>query len=470
MTITPISLGSGSSPSRFAAGGAAHFINCYLEKQGEDSKAPEIVVASDGLTAFGDLPTDGIRAALEVGAYIYVVYGRVMYRVDSLGEYTVLGNVPTDGLVTMVRNRRTNPQIGIVSDRLFYVYDTVDGSFTRVTGPSTATDFYPTSITILDGYGILPVSNSKWYVTALDDLTSVDGLDFAEAESDPDDIVRASTREGEVVLFGRDTTEWWQDTGDADFAFARSQAIRLGCLSAGSVAAVDRTLAWIAHDGTVRLMSGYGGDRISDHAVERAIASVDPDTIYATSWWARGHTFYAISSAEWTWIYDLSTGKWHERKSYGQSRWDIAVVARFGLQWVAGSSSSGELYVMSPDAMDEDGTAIVMTTQTPPVHAFPYRLCFNALYVDIVPGVGLNTSATAELDPELMVSWSDNGGQTWSTERRVKLGKLGQMTQRAVVRRLGIGNQIGRTFRFSISASVARAFLGASVDVDKLAA
>lgn len=470
MSITPIALGSGSSPSRFAAGGAAHFINCYLEKQGEDSKSPAIVVASDGLTAFGELPTDGIRAALEVGAYVYVLYGRVLYRVDENGGYTVLGNVPTDGLVTMVRNRRTDPQIGIVSDRLFYVYDTVDGSFARVTGPSTATDFQPTSITILNGYGILPVSNSRWYVTALDDLTSVDGLDFAEAESDPDDIVRAATREGEVVLFGRDTIEWWQDTGDVDFAFARSQAIRLGCLSAGSVASVDRTLAWIAHDGTVRLMSGYGGDRISDHAVERAISSVDPDTIFATSWWGRGHTFYAISSDEWTWVYDLSTGKWHERKSYEAARWDIAVVARFGLQWVAGSSSGGGLYVMSPDAMDEAGTAIVMTVQTPPVHAFPHRLQFNALYIDIVPGVGLNTTVAAELDPELMVAWSDNGAQTWSTERRIALGRLGKMTQRAVARRLGISNQIGRTFRLSISASVARAFLGASVDVDKLAA
>jgi hypothetical protein len=470
MSMTPIALGSGSSPSRFAAGGAAHFVNCYLEKQGEDAKAPGIVVASDGLTEFATLPTTGIRAAIEVGDYFYCVFGRVFYRVDTIGNYTVLGNIPTDEPVTIVRNRRTSPQIGIVSDRLYYVYDTVDGSFTRVTGPSSATDFEPTSITILDGYGILPVSNSKWYTTALDDLTSVDALDFAEAESDPDDIVRAATREGEVVLFGRDTIEWWQDTGGTDFAFARSQAIRLGCIGAGVVAAVDRTLAWIAQDGTVRLMSGYGGDRISDHAVERAIASVDPSTISATSWWRNGHTFYAISSAEWSWVYDLATSKWHERKSYDQSRWDIAVCARFGLQWLAGSSSTGELYVMSPDAMDEDGTAIVMTVQTPPVHAFPYRLQFNAIYVDIVPGVGLNTTAAAELDPELMVSWSDNGGQTWSTERRIALGRLGKMTQRAVARRLGISNQIGRTFKFSISASVARAFLGASVDVDKLAA
>jgi hypothetical protein len=233
---------------------------------------------------------------------------------------------------------------------------------------------------------------------------------------------------------------------------------------------VDRTLAWIAHDGTVRLMNGYGGDRISDHAVERAIASVDPDDIRATTWTGRGHTFYALFADTWTWVYDLATGKWHERQTYGASRWNVAGCAKYGLQTLAGGITSGALYIMSPDAYDEAGTTMVMTVQTPPVHAFPYRLQFNTVYVDIAPGVGLNTTVAADLDPELMVSWSDNGGQTWSSERRVRLGKLGEMTRRAIARRLGIGTTVGRTFKFSISAAVARGLLGASVDVDKLAA
>ena len=106
MTVMPIALGSGSSPSRFPAGGAARFINCYVERQGDDSKSPEIAVASDGLTSFATLATYPVRAMLEVGAYFYVVSGRVFYQVDSSGNSVVLGNVPTDGLVTMVRNRQ----------------------------------------------------------------------------------------------------------------------------------------------------------------------------------------------------------------------------------------------------------------------------------------------------------------------------------------------------------------------------
>ena len=90
--------------------------------------------------------------------------------------------------------------------------------------------------------------------------------------------------------------------------------------------------------------------------------------------------------------------------------------------------------------------------------------------LDILPGVGLNSSSPELLDPEMMIRWSDDGGYSWSAERRVELGRLGQTVKRAVIRRLGRTTQQGRIFEFSVSAAVARAWLGASVDIEKLAA
>ena len=470
MPIAPLSLGSGSSPSKYAAGGAARLINCYLEQQGEDSKVPSLLTASDGLTALSTMPKTGCRAMLEVGSYLYAVFGQGFYQVDSDGVATLLGTVPTTGLVTMARNRRASPQIGIVSGGAFWVYDTAAGTFTAITGPASATDFFPLSITFVNGYGLLPVASSVFYQTNLDDFTVVNILAQAQAESNSDPNVRGAAREGEYVNFGTRSTEFWQDAGGTPFAFQRSAAIELGCLSAGAVCNVDRTLIWVAHDGTVRLMQGYDGKRISNHAVERAIAGIDAATLLATSWWGRGHTFYCLSSPSWTWVYDLATDKWHERASYLTSRWKASVVGRFGTRWLAGDYSTAGLYGMSETAYGEGADPLVMTVQTPPVHASPYRLQFNALFLDIVPGVGLATGAAQDVAPEVMVSWSDNGGQTWGAERRAALGRQGDMLRRAVLRRLGVTGQIGRTFRISISAAVAKGLLGASVDVDRLAA
>ena len=393
MTLTPISLGSSSNPSRFGAGGVARLVNCYQERQGEDAKADPIIVASDGLTVLATASALGTRALLEVGVYVYGVIGREIVKIGAGGTLAVLGGIPTNGPVYMVRNRRTVPQVAIVSDGLYYVIDTGTDVITQI---SSAVLPPATSLAFFDGYGLLSTTrNGQWFATAIDNFSTIDPLSFGDAESNPDDIVRIATREGEVVVFGTRSTEWFQDTGAVNFAFTRSQAAEIGCLSAGSVAFVDRTLFWVAHDGSVRQMQGYGGARVSTHAVERAIAGVDPSTILATTWWQGGHTFYAISCASWTWVYDLATSKWHERESYGQSRWRVSCVARFGNAWLAGDSSTGDLYIMSPDVHAESFDPLILTVQTPPVHAFPKRLQFSALYLDIVPGVGLAPTTTS---------------------------------------------------------------------------
>lgn len=466
MAPVPISLGTGSNNARHGAAGITRHLNCYLEKQ-DETKNNSMIVASDGLSTFATLASVGCRAMIEVGVYVVAVYGRNVYRLARDGTALLIGGFPTSGHVSIRKNRRDYPQVGLVSDGLFYVVDTQAWTIAQV----VVTDLpAPLALGMFDGYGILPASKNQWYITAVDDFTTISLLDFAAAEGDPDEIITCDERDGEVILFGKDTIEWWQDTGGADFPFTRSQVVHIGCLGAGSVHKVDRTVAWIDRNGVVRLMDGYDGKRISDHGIERDIKAADPATITSTSWATGGHTFIAWSWDGGTRVYNLTNGTWHDRESYGDNRWCVSHVVRFGDSLLAGNYETGAVYTMSADAYDEAGDPLVMTIQTPPVHASPMRLQFNALFIDIIPGVGINSTATQDADPSLMVSWTDNGGKTWSTERQISLGALGEYTRRAVTRRLGVGNSVGRVFKFSISAAVAKAIQGASVDVEKLAA
>jgi hypothetical protein len=494
----PISLGTGSNRARFGLAGAERHINCYVEQLGDEAADPSVIVAHDGLSDFATMASAGVRGMIEVGAYLYVVSGRQVYRVDAGGGVTTIGGIPTDGPVYMARNRRAVPQIGILSSGLFYVIDTGANTLQLVTGATStsATLTDPTltdptltdpslgssssawtlppgsSLTVLDGYGIIPVSNGRWFTTGIDDFTTIDELDFGTADSNPDEIVRAETREGEVVLFGTRSTEWWKDTGDVDFPFkdGRVAIAELGCLAAGSVAKIDRTLAWIAHDGTVRLMSGYDGQRISTHAVERDIASAVPEQITSTSWAARGHSFYQISSPDWTWCWNRTTNTWSERQSYGNTRWRCSTVSKFGTKWIAGDATLGKLYTMSPDVAVEGNAPLVMTVRTPPVHSFPNRLDASALYVRPVMGVGTNTGVTQDDNPELMMRLSFDGGEVWNGEDRASLGRQGERIERVKFTRLGHIPAQGCTFEFSISAAVIKGLIGpAYLDAKKLA-
>jgi len=466
MAILPITLGTQSNPGRFSTAGSARLTNLMIEQSGQEGKALTVLYPVPGLASFSTLTGGGgVRAMLATDNWLYVVAGRLLFRVDASGASTLIGGIPTDGLVTMGRNRANPTQIGISSDGLFWVV--VDATLT----PNADTDLPPSSsLAVLDGYGILPGYGSVFHISDADDFTAFDPLDFASAESSPDATMRVAVRESEVVFFGTESTEWWQNSGGT-FPFSRVQTARIGCLSAASVATVDRTLAWVAQDGTVRLMEGYSGKVISNHAVDRFVADeTTKSELTATSWAQDGHTFYCLSGTNETWVYDIATGLWHNRESYGYSRWRCSYVVQFAGKTIAGDASTGILYQMHRDYADEAGEPLICESITPPNHAAPERLQVNALHLDVITGQGIVPGDDSTTEPQIMVQGSRDGGATFGTERWISMGHRGERVKRIVLRRWGVYGVQGVTWRVRSSAAVARGFLSAHMDAQKLRA
>ena len=468
MTTIPLVFPSQSNPGRFSANGSARLINCFREQQGGEGTVDTPIQASSGLSLFSTVAGGGgIRAALVVDTYLYVVAGRLLFRVDQGGSATQLGAIPTDGPVYMGRNRAIPTQIGICSAGQFWVLTGTTLTLNADLDLPAASSF-----AVLDGYGILPGFGNQWYITDTDNFTAIDALDFASAESSPDAILRVAVRENEVVFFGANSTEWWRNTGES-FPFGRITAKRLGCLSAGSVTSFAQSLAWIASDDDgnifVAVMSGYDGQRISTHAVERAIRDeADKAAITATSWGEDGHTFLAISGTDWTWVYDKTTGLWAERASYGSDRWRCSYVVPFADKLIACDATEGKLYEMHRDLTDEAGDPLILDIITPTHHAYPKRMRVDALRARAVMGQGAVPGDSSTTDPQLMIRTSRDGGATWGAERSVSMGAAGQRVKRIVERRWGVYSDQGVTYRLSVSAAVARGFLDAFMDAEGL--
>jgi len=460
MPKVPLQLGIQSNPGRHPAAGSARIYNCYMEPGGEEGTTQTPLYPVAGLTQWAAASSSGgVRAMLATANYLYVVRGRLLERFDSSGASTTIGGIPTDGPVFMARNRaEPEPEIGIVSG----------GSYWRATGTTLAentdTDLPPTSsIDVLNGYFILPGFAGVWYISDVDDGSSIDPADFASAESLPDNIVRVATRETELVIFSSDSTEWWQDTGAA-FPFARVQTARIGCLAARSVANVDRSLMWVAADHTVRLMEGYGGRIVSHPAVQRDIADeTDKSGIVATAWHEAGAWFYSISGTAWTWELNVATGKWHQRKSYGAERWKCAHVCHFAGLTIAGDRSTGALYLMDRDTHTEGSDPLVMEVIAPAVKAFPNNVVVDRLALRVQTGTGLVPGSTSTAEPAIMVAMSRDGGATFGTDRHLSLGTRGNRTK--TVASHSWGQAESAVFRLTCSAAVARGFYEASIDV-----
>jgi hypothetical protein len=464
----PLIFPTQSNPGRFSANGSARLINLFRERQGGEGTVDTPLHAVSGLSLFSTLSGGGIRAALAVDNYLYVVAGRLLFRVDINGASVQIGAIPTDGPVYMGRNRAVPTQIGIVSAGQFWVL-----VGTTLTQNADLDLPAASSFAVLDGYGVLPGYGNQWYITDTDDFTSIDALDFASAESSPDAIKRVAVRENELVFFGADTLEWWRNTGET-FPFGRITAKRIGCLSAGSVTRFAQTLAWVATDEDdnifVAAMNGYDAQRISTHAVERAIRDdANRDSITATSWGEDGHTFLALTGTDWTWVYDKATGLWHERQSYGTSKWRCNNVVAFAGKLIACDASEAKLYEMHRDYYDEAGTPLIVTIVTPTHHVFPDRMQVNKLHVKAVMGQGATPGDDTTTDPQVTIRVSRDGGSNWGPQRSASLGVDGERNLRIVERRWGRPfDDQGATFELSASAAVARGFLDAAMDAKRL--
>lgn len=481
MTIVPLNIGTQSNPGRYGQDGAARLINCYPEEIGKEGKHPIPVYGCAGLADFATL-TDGgaVRCMIDLDAYLYVVAGRAIYRVDTTGTggAVPIGGLASDGHVTMSRNRKNpNPQIAVTCDGISKiivgstVYDIDDSDLS----PANSNFF-------LGGYTVFTHPSGKFSWSAIDETSDIEALDFATAEANPDGLVIGKALGQTAVLLGTRSTEFWALT---DAPFTRQHVIQVGCYAAGSVSevpivtqtVVTDSLAFAATDrqgayAGVCIIENLSARKISNHAVDRAIRD-EPDiaSITSCSWSDGGHAFYSISGSTFSWCWDSATGQWHERQSYGLARWKVRSVQQFGGGLVAGDYTSNKLYRMSNTIYAEGDDHLIMTVQTPPVHAFPEGLEFLAAYIDVIPGVGLASGAAEAIDPEIMVSWSDDG-INFTAPRLLKLGRMGETIKRAKATRLGQSKRAGggRTFRFSVSVAVAKGIMAAALDINKVAA
>lgn len=473
----PISLGFRSNAARNPQAGRAELINCFAEETSQDAKIVWTIYNTEGLTALGSaLAGGGIRAGLQVGSTAYVISGRNVYAVASSGASTLIGGIATDGPVYMQRNRRIPAQIGIVSEGFYYVIDTGANSIAQIFDVNLTA---PISISFLQGYGILPTTDGDIQLTQIDDFTVIDALAVGNAEAFPDGILRSMTLESEALFFGEDSLQFFQDTGADPFPLTPVQSLEIGWLAGDSLAKVDtptrKTIIGVASDHTVRMINGYSAQVISTNEIEEMIKTLDEAgnaaQLKGMAWAYAGRFFYALTCNDWTRVYDSKTGYWHTRKSYGLDRWRVSTVFKFGNKLIAGDYTTGQLYTMSNTVYTEDGNYLVSEIITPHIHAFPYKLKFNALYVDAATGVGLNSTDVHASDPKLLVSWSDDSGYSWSPEVTRALGTDAEYRRITPVRRMGRSkNDKGRLYRLRISAPVPRVTMQMLLDFDKLEA
>lgn len=440
-------------------------VNLYpIKSESGTSKAITALQGTPGLLTFSQPlvevwetnagPARGCRLVID---RCFFVINQTLYEVLSDGSNINRGElITTTGTVSMSDN---GLQLIMVDGLNGYVFTLADNSFVLI----TSTGFLgATTVTYCDGYFILNKPDSGiYYISALNDGTTYDPLDFASAEGTPDNLIAVAAVHGQVWLLGSQSVEVVYDSGNVDFPFQNVQGvfIQYGCIAPYSVVTTSNTIFWVGADkdgsGIVWMANAYQPQRISTSAIEYAIQQYgDISNTTAYTYQEDGHYFYALNfpNANITWVYDIGTQQWHERGYfntttglYERHRAECHVFA-FGKHLV-GDYETGLIYEQSLDIYDDNGNPKRWMRACPHIADDLEYIYYNKLQVDMQTGVGLTTGNAANVSPQVMLQWSDDGGYTWSNEHWVSIGAIGNYATRALWRRLGRSRD--RVFRIA---------------------
>ena len=467
---TPI-LGS-SYVARSVNAADSRMVNLFPEILPEAGKEAAWLQRAPGLRLLNTLGTGPVRGMWQTGDYGYAVSGARFYRIGPDWSAEDMGPVTGSGPVSMADN---GSQIFIACNPDGFIYTIGTGTLEKITDPD-----FPGAVTVgfIDGYFVFNQPNSQlFWATALYDGTNIDALDFASAEGSPDRLVSLMVDHREIWLFGTNSIEVWYDAGLPDFPFTRIQGAfnEIGCIAAYSVAKLDNTLFWLGADargrGIVYKANGYTGERISTHAVEWQIQQyTNMSDAIGYTYQQDGHSFYVMifPTANTTWVYDVSTGVWHERAG-----WDAGQFTRhrsncqmsYNGEIVVGDYENGNIYAFDLDVYADNGAIqrwLRSWRALPTGQNDLKRTAHHSLQLDCETGKGLILGQGS--DPQAMLRWSDDGGHTWSNEHWKSMGKIGEYGYRTIWRRLGMTLKIrDRVYEVSGTDPIKIAILGAEL-------
>jgi hypothetical protein len=448
--LTPIPLATASAASDSPFVTMERLLNLYAEPHTQAAKAPLSLRGTPGLKPWSTIGEGPIRGMRVMGGRAWIVSGDTVYEVQVNKTAVARGTIEGSGNVFMTDNAI---HVAIAASTYAYAVNSDEIITLEEVGLNGAT--------YQDGYGIFSQAGTEnFWISGLDDLTTIGALDFSTADAFADTLVGCISDHRELWLFGKSTIEIWQNVGDAAFPFVRAGGgfMERGCASGGSIAKGDNSVYWLGDDRRVYTAQGYQPQRISTATVERSIEqAVSPESAWSFVYQQNGHNFYLLGLSDRTWCYDITTNLWHERQSEGLTRWRAQHMIEFDGKILVGDYEHGQIYELDLDTYDDDGDTITREIVSPPIHAGTHRVSMHELRLDLQAGVGLTSGQGS--DPQWMLDWTDDAGHSWSDEVWVGAGAIGQYGRQARWHRLGSFRT--RSIRLRMTDPVLAVVLGA---------
>jgi hypothetical protein len=397
------------------------------------------------------LAANPIRGLHKMGTDLYIAVGAKLYKRTSGGSNSELGSLDTSsGVVYFADN---GSKLMLTDGTEGYTY--ISAAFAKIADADFPT---PGTLTFMDGYFIVSEAGTgNFYISALDDPTSWSATDTSSAEGDPDNLVRVINHQNDLWLLGATSLEIWYNAATT-FPFERIKGgmIRTGCIAAASVFEFDRYLYFIDDKKRAVRSLGLQTERISTPQIEYIWGqqtSITDAIGFAYSDEGHDYAVFTFPTANFTYVYDITTGFWHKRASYStDGRWRGQNYVYFENTHLVGDHTNGKLLEIDSATYQDDSNTINRKRTAKYVRGDRKRVFHHRVELQLQVG-------HAALNPTL--KYSDDGGVTF-TSAGAKVLSSGDYKARAIWRRLGSARE--RVYQLTISDNAKIVVVGAHLD------
>ena len=280
---------------------------------------------------------------------------------------------------------------------------------------------------------------------------------FFNAESSSDNVISIESVGPNLYLFGKKTIEIWQRGSGEDSVWQRQSYTTNasnGLQAPDSVAVCGSNLYYLgcgeSYAKAVLMVSGQVYSKISEDWLDEKLLQETGDSAYAFAYAQGSHVFYVLQlqNLQETWVYDTETKQWHQRVSRVldtgvETQWRAQDMVWFKGEFLA-PANDGCIYRHSDSYWFEDFGQRIVDGKPARLPMIRHRqgavivndekpFIFNELTIECNVG----TWGDYEVQPDLLLEVSRDGGNTWGHVRHAKLGKVGQYSHRVRFPMLG---------------------------------
>jgi hypothetical protein len=176
-----------------------------------------------------------------------------------------------------------------------------------------------------------------------------------------------------------------------------------------------------------------------------------PEAIVAQVYAFENQAVFSISTPDWTWEYNVSSGSWHRRDSYGLPFWRATSATQHNARWYAQDLLDARLFEIAQEVFSEDGERMRFRCESGPMKQFPASMRLPSIDIDCISALGkTRVPSPFETNPAMEISWSHDGGANWSRPVTRSMGREGRYANKITVNNLGRSTHHGTRIRVDV--------------------